>query len=133
MERELNDTLNHPMSFPYISPIFSWILSNKSDPFATLLLPPNSLYKSKTILALEIFYRSAKLGKRVERYIKSSSDYDQATKSDILFYVVYSVVAPVDLNATAGIVVWLFVAKIILSLEFSSFGTIIRSKIFRFS
>lgn len=42
---------------------------------------------------LEIFYRSAKLGKQVERYIKSSGDYDQATKSDILFYVVYAVFA----------------------------------------
>lgn len=42
---------------------------------------------------LEVFYRSAKLGKKVERYIKSSSDYDQATKSDILFYVIYSVAA----------------------------------------
>lgn len=42
---------------------------------------------------LEIFYQSAKLGKKVERYIKGPNDYAQATKSDILFYVVYVVAA----------------------------------------
>lgn len=42
---------------------------------------------------LELFYRSASLGKKVERYIKSTSEYTQAVKSDILFYVVYTVVA----------------------------------------
>ena len=42
---------------------------------------------------LELFYRSASLGKKVERFIKASSEYTQATKSDILFYVVYTVVA----------------------------------------
>ena len=42
---------------------------------------------------MELFYRSASLGKKVERYIKSSSDYSQAVKSDILFYVIYTVVA----------------------------------------
>lgn len=59
------------------------------------LLSNDAYYKQLYVdnTDLEIFYRSAKLGKRVERYIKSSSDYDQATKSDILFYVVYSVVA----------------------------------------
>lgn len=42
---------------------------------------------------LELFYRSASLGKKVEKYIKSTSEYAQAVKSDILFYVVYTVVA----------------------------------------
>lgn len=42
---------------------------------------------------LELFYRSASLGKKVERYIKSTSEYAQAVKSDILFYVIYTVVA----------------------------------------
>ena len=42
---------------------------------------------------LEIFYRSASLGKKVEKFIKSSSEYPQAVKSDILFYVLYAVVA----------------------------------------
>lgn len=42
---------------------------------------------------LEVFYRSASLGKKVERYIKSSGIYDQSTKSDILFYTLYTVVA----------------------------------------
>lgn len=41
---------------------------------------------------LELFYRSASLGKKVERYIKSTSEYAQAVKSDILFYVIYTVV-----------------------------------------
>lgn len=42
---------------------------------------------------LEIFYRSASLGKKVERFIKASAEYPQAVKSDILFYVIYTVVA----------------------------------------
>ena len=40
---------------------------------------------------LEVYFKSALLGKRVEKYIKSSSDYTQAEKSDILFYVIYLV------------------------------------------
>lgn len=59
------------------------------------LLSNDTYYKQLYVdnTDLEIFYRSAKLGKKVERYIKSSGDYDQAAKSDILFYVVYAVVA----------------------------------------
>lgn len=41
---------------------------------------------------LELYFKSASLGKRVERFIKSSPDYLQAEKSDILFYVVYCVI-----------------------------------------
>lgn len=57
------------------------------------LLSNDTYYKQLYVdnTDLEIFYRSAKLGKKVERYIKSSGDYDQATKSDILFYVIYTV------------------------------------------
>lgn len=51
----------------------------------------NQLYIDNT--DLELFYRSASLGKKVERYIKTSSEYTQAAKSDILFYVIYTVVA----------------------------------------
>ena len=59
------------------------------------LLSNDTYYKQLYIdnTDLEVFYRSAKLGKKVEHFIKSSSNYDQATKSDILFYVVYVVVA----------------------------------------
>lgn len=39
-----------------------------------------------------MYFRSASLGKKVERFIKSSSDYSQAEKSDILFYVMYCVI-----------------------------------------
>lgn len=42
---------------------------------------------------LELFYRSASLGKKVEHFIKSSNEYSQAAKSDILFYTLYAVVA----------------------------------------
>lgn len=59
------------------------------------LLSNDAYYKQLYIdnTDLELFYRSAKLGKKVERYIKSSSNYDQAAKSDILFYVVYTAAA----------------------------------------
>lgn len=59
------------------------------------LLSNDDYYKQLYIdnTDLELFYRSASLGKKVERYIKSSSAYSQAAKSDILFYVVYTVVA----------------------------------------
>ena len=59
------------------------------------LLSNDDYYKKLYIdnTDLELFYRSASLGKKVERYIKSSSDYSQAVKSDILFYVIYTVVA----------------------------------------
>ena len=49
----------------------------------------NKLYVENT--DLEVYYRSALLGKKVERFFKSSSDYIQAEKSDILFYVIYSI------------------------------------------
>ena len=35
--------------FSYIASIFVWTRSSKSEPFATLLFPPNSLYNSKII------------------------------------------------------------------------------------
>lgn len=40
---------------------------------------------------LEVYFKSALLGKRVEKHIKSSNNYTQAEKSDILFYVIYLV------------------------------------------
>lgn len=40
---------------------------------------------------LEVYFKSALLGKRVEKCVKSSNDFTQAEKSDILFYVIYLV------------------------------------------
>lgn len=51
------------------------------------------LYKDNS--DLEVYYKSALLGKRVEKYIKSSNNYTQAEKSDILFYVIYLVAAKI--------------------------------------
>lgn len=50
----------------------------------------NILYKEDN--NLEIYYKAAQLGKIVQNNIKST-DYSQAEKSDIMFYVLYSVVA----------------------------------------
>lgn len=41
---------------------------------------------------MEIYNKSAQLGKKVQRIIRSS-DYTQAEKSDIVFYVLFAVVA----------------------------------------
>lgn len=49
-----------------------------------------SLYKEDN--NLEIYYKAARLGKIVQNNIKAT-DYSQAEKSDIMFYVLYSVVA----------------------------------------
>lgn len=59
------------------------------------LLTDDTNYKKLYIdnTDLELFYRSASLGKKVERFLKSSEKYSQSAKSDILFYVLYSVVA----------------------------------------
>ena len=42
---------------------------------------------------LEVFYRVAVLGKRVQKNIKCMAEYSPAEKSDILFYVLFAVVA----------------------------------------
>lgn len=42
---------------------------------------------------LEVFYRVAVLGKRVQKNIKCMTEYSPAEKSDILFYVLFAVVA----------------------------------------
>ena len=42
---------------------------------------------------LDLYFKSALLGKKVERFIKASTDYVQAEKSDILFYVIYYVIS----------------------------------------
>lgn len=42
---------------------------------------------------LELFYRSACLGKKVEHILKASGTYTQSVKSDIMFYVLYTVAA----------------------------------------
>ena len=44
---------------------------------------------------LEVFYRVALLGKRIQKNVKSVSDYSPAEKSDILYYVLYAVIARV--------------------------------------
>lgn len=59
------------------------------------LLSNNDYYEKLYVdnTDLELYYKSALLGKRVERFIKSSTEYTQAVKSDILFYVIYTVAA----------------------------------------
>lgn len=51
----------------------------------------NELYEKNS--DLEVFYRVAVLGKRIQKNVKSMSDYTTAEKSDILFYVLYAVIA----------------------------------------
>lgn len=48
------------------------------------------LYSSAT--DLDVFYNVASIGKKVERFVKTL-EYSQAEKNDILFYVIYHVVA----------------------------------------
>ena len=50
----------------------------------------NQLYSPST--DLDVFYNAASIGKKVERFVKTL-DYSQAEKNDILFYVIYHVVA----------------------------------------
>lgn len=58
-------------------------LLNDDEIYATLYKEENNL---------EIYYKAARLGKIVQNNIKAT-DYSQAEKSDIMFYVLYSVVA----------------------------------------
>lgn len=51
----------------------------------------NELYEKNN--DLEVFYRVAVLGKRIQKNVKSMSEYTQAEKSDILYYVLYAVIA----------------------------------------
>lgn len=57
------------------------------------LLSNNEYYKTLYIenTDLELYFKTAVLGKKVEQFMKSSQEYVQAEKSDILFYVVYAV------------------------------------------
>ena len=51
----------------------------------------NELYEKNS--DLEVFYRVAVLGKRIQKNVKGMSEYTQAEKSDILYYVLYAVIA----------------------------------------
>ena len=51
----------------------------------------NELYEKNS--DLEVFYRVAVLGKRIQKNVKGMSEYTQAEKSDILCYVLYAVIA----------------------------------------
>ena len=53
----------------------------------------NELYEKNN--DLEVFYRVALLGKKIQRNVRSGSDYSSAEKSDILYYVRYAVIADV--------------------------------------
>lgn len=53
----------------------------------------NELYEKNN--DLEVFYRVAVLGKKIQKNVRSVSDYSPAEKSDILYYVLYAVVADV--------------------------------------
>lgn len=44
---------------------------------------------------LEVFYRVAVLGKKIQKNVKSVSDYTPPEKSDILFYVLYATISHV--------------------------------------
>ena len=53
----------------------------------------NELYEKNN--DLEVFYRVALLGKKIQRNVRSGSDYSSVEKSDILYYVLYAVIADV--------------------------------------
>lgn len=53
----------------------------------------NELYEKNN--DLEVFYRVASLGKKNQKNVRSGSDYSSAEKSDILYYVLYAVIANV--------------------------------------
>ena len=53
----------------------------------------NELYEKNN--DLEVFYRVAVLGKRIQKNVRRVSDYSTAEKSDILYYVLYAVIADV--------------------------------------
>lgn len=53
----------------------------------------NELYEKNN--DLEVFYRAAVLGKKIQKNVRSVSDYSPAEKSDILYYVLYAVIADV--------------------------------------
>ena len=53
----------------------------------------NELYEKNN--DLEVFYRVALLGKKIQRNVRSGSNYSSAEKSDILYYVLYAVIAGV--------------------------------------
>lgn len=44
---------------------------------------------------LEAYYRAAKIGRLVQNNLKLSSDMTPAEKSDVLFYLIYAVVAKI--------------------------------------
>ena len=53
----------------------------------------NELYEKNN--DLEVFYRVAVLSKKIQKNVRSVSDYSPAEKSDILYYVLYAVIADV--------------------------------------
>lgn len=53
----------------------------------------NELYEKNN--DLEVFYRVALLGKKIKKNVRSGSEYSSAEKSDILYYVLYAVIADV--------------------------------------
>lgn len=53
----------------------------------------NELYEKNN--DLEVFYRVALLGKKIQKNVRSVSNYYPAEKSDILYYVLYAVIAAV--------------------------------------
>ena len=53
----------------------------------------NELYEKNN--DLEVFYRVALLGKKIQKNVRSVSNYSPAEKSDILYYVLYAVIADV--------------------------------------
>lgn len=61
---------------------------------STLLTDDNTyktLYENNQ--DLEVFYKCAILGKRIQANVKKTTEYSSAEKSDILFYLLYGVVA----------------------------------------
>lgn len=51
----------------------------------------NELYEKNN--DLEVFYRVALIGKKIQKNVKNSSEYSPAEKSDILYYVLFAAVA----------------------------------------
>jgi hypothetical protein len=61
----------------------------------------NELYSES--IPLEVFYKIAMVGKRIDLFLKSSQDIVNSEKTDIVFYVVYASVAMISkkINPTA--------------------------------
>lgn len=73
----------------------SLLQSERRNVLVRVIVPETERVRDDFIQDLEVFYKCAVLGKRIQRNLKMKSGYTSSERNDMLFYLLYGTVADI--------------------------------------